>query len=166
VRAGDWVSLQPLDTEGSQAVLSDNGQWFVPKGAGGGYNRLQIGLPLSLGLVTHLNKNLSAGLEFGIHFTFTDYLDDVSGQYVDLSAFEDPVARLFSDRAVEPMAVVRGEERFPQSVGAIEGPNGETYFVNSDVGSGVTGSIRGNPEVNDHYFVTQIRVIYSLGFRK
>ncbi len=161
---GDWVNLQPLDTEGSHAFVDQNGNLVVPQGSGGAYNRLQVAVPLGIAAISHISQELSIGLEFSWRLTFTDYLDDVSTKYVDLGAFENPVARIFSDRGVEPTAVVSGQERLPQTIGTVE-QNGQTYRINSTVGSGVTGSIRGNPNDNDMFFLTQIKIYYSFRYR-
>ncbi len=157
---GDWVNLHPLDTEGSSAIIDSNGNTVVPRGVGASYSRIQLGIPLGVTAVSHITQELTVGLEFSWRLTFTDYLDDVSGAYLDLGAFENPVARLFSDRGVEPIAVVSGEARLPQNITTVT-QNGQDYRINSTVGSGIDGSIRGNPDDNDMFFMTQIKVYYS-----
>lgn len=63
---GNIVALQPLRTEG-QADAYNLGQIVIPFGGGARYK---------------LNRNFDLGLELGFRKTFTDYLDDVSGNYV------------------------------------------------------------------------------------
>jgi hypothetical protein len=67
-----WVSLQPLGTEG-QGIISGSTK----------YSRVSLAIPYGIGLVFNLGRLNSLGIEFGIRKTFTDYIDDVSGVYYD-----------------------------------------------------------------------------------
>jgi len=71
---GEWIDLQPLGTEG-QGVVEFGG---IPK-----YNLIQVGIPLGLGIEFHLTEKITLGFEVAPRLTFTDYLDDVSSNYVD-----------------------------------------------------------------------------------
>lgn len=94
---GQWVDLQPLGTEG--------------QGRGNGalgttYSRFQIAFPVGLGLRYKINSRMDIGLEIAYRFTFTDYLDDVSGLYTDLAVFGENtpannLARASHDRSLE-----------------------------------------------------------------
>ncbi|OWP62793.1 hypothetical protein CDA63_12120 [Hymenobacter amundsenii] len=64
--SGNIVNLQPLRTEGQSS----------------GYNLTQFVIPFGAGARYKLNKAFDIGLELGFRKTFTDYLDDVSGNYV------------------------------------------------------------------------------------
>ena len=64
---GDWVALQPLQTEGVK------------------YSLLQFSIPLGLGAKYALNDKWNIGIEAGARLTFGDYLDDVSSVYVEES---------------------------------------------------------------------------------
>ncbi|MCA8832195.1 DUF6089 family protein [Hymenobacter pini] len=64
--AGSYINLQPLRTEGQSSGYSLT-QFVIPFGAGARYK---------------LNKAFDVGIELGFRKTFTDYLDDVSGNYV------------------------------------------------------------------------------------
>ncbi|SDY77434.1 DUF6089 family protein [Hymenobacter psychrophilus] len=64
--AGAIVALQPLKTEGQSSGYALT-QFVIPFGAGARYK---------------LNKSFDIGLELGFRKTFTDYLDDVSTNYV------------------------------------------------------------------------------------
>ena len=151
---GEWVNLQPLGTEGQNGLIGNTE-----------YSLLQLAVPIGLGAEVALPGPLSFGLELGYRFIFTDYLDDVSANYVALDRFDDPIARIFSDRAIEPIAVSRGEARSGFTPVA-QDFNGTTYNVNGFIGSGIEGSKRGNPDNNDMYFITQIRVTYVLSSRQ
>ena len=82
--AGEWVKLRTLKTEGRS------------------YKNIEFSIPISVGAQMRIpGTNLNAGLEFGIRYLFTDYIDDVSANYVDLTNFDDPLARIMSDRSSE-----------------------------------------------------------------
>lgn len=89
---GTWYELQPLGTEGQGTSLSRESP----------YSRVQVSVPMGLGFKFNIHKKVQVSLEYGIRLTFTDYLDDVSGTYVDpieLGAINGPVAATFSDRS-------------------------------------------------------------------
>ena len=67
---GNWVSLQPLGTEG---------QGLVPTRQK--YNRVQICIPIGIGFKYTINQKWGIGIEYGLRYTFTDYIDDVSTTY-------------------------------------------------------------------------------------
>jgi hypothetical protein len=60
---GEWVALQPLATEG---VV---------------YRKIVATIPMGVGFYFTFNKRHRFGYELNYHKTFTDYLDDISGQY-------------------------------------------------------------------------------------
>ncbi len=153
---GDWVNLKPLGTEGQNLA----GASFDSD-----YSAFQLAVPIGIGGVFSPPGPLSFGVEFGYRFLFTDYLDDVSGNYVGLNHFDDPIARIFSDRGAEPIAVTTGETRSDVTV-VSQDFDGTQYNINGFVGSGIDGSKRGNPGDSDMYFVTQIRVTYILSTRQ
>ncbi len=69
---GEWVSLQPLGTEG-QGLMEGRKK----------YHRIAVAIPFGVGFKYNLDKRWSIGLEYGGRWTFTDYMDDVSTSYVD-----------------------------------------------------------------------------------
>ncbi len=140
----EWVKLRPLETEGEQ------------------YSSLQIAIPLTIGADIYLNNNLSAGIEFGIRKLFFDYIDDVSGTYRSLDSFDDPLARIMSDRSAEPNAVLSGDPRNVGTLITARDFGGTTYSSIGTIGAGQDGAVRGNPDSNDLYFVTQLKITYLL----
>lgn len=60
---GEWVALQPIATEGFE------------------YKKMVMTLPYGAGFFFTLNKKHRIGFEINYRKTFTDYLDDISGQY-------------------------------------------------------------------------------------
>ncbi len=68
---GTWYSLKPLRTEG---------QDFVPSRKQ--YSNWQFVIPFGIGMKYSFDKKSSIGIEYGLRKTFTDYMDDVSTDYV------------------------------------------------------------------------------------
>jgi hypothetical protein len=90
---GEDYSLQALGTEGQGTSLNDKNP----------YKLNQLSIPLGIGLKFNLRARLAVSFEYGIRKTFTDYLDDVSGSYVDpdlLAAYNGTLAADFSDRSI------------------------------------------------------------------
>ncbi len=79
---GQWYALQPLQTEGVA------------------YSRIQPSIPVGLGFHYTIRKTQRIGFEVGYRFTFTDYLDDVSGFYRDTTGTTD-IQKIFISRPVE-----------------------------------------------------------------
>ncbi|PWJ42740.1 DUF6089 family protein [Sediminitomix flava] len=66
--SGEWVNLQPMQTEGVE------------------YSRFGIGIPLVVGVRYKLTNSIDISAEFNARILFTDYLDDISTEY---AAIED-----------------------------------------------------------------------------
>lgn len=123
---GEWVELQPLGTEGQGLDAFPDREK---------YNLVQISVPLGFGFKYALSEFLTIGFEFGYRLTFTDYLDDVSTNYVPYSLMLEErgeVAAALSDRSWEYL----GQEPMDR-----EGP-------------------RGNPDKNDGYIFTVLTLSY------
>lgn len=67
---GKWYSLQPLSTEG---------QGLYPTRKK--YHRVQPTIPVGFGFKYLINRSWMVGIEYTLHKTFTDYMDDVSTTY-------------------------------------------------------------------------------------
>ena len=81
---GTTYSLRELKTEGQ----------------GKPYSKLVLALPFGIGYKWDITKSLVAAVEVGFRWVFTDYLDDVSGNYPELAGLSPLVAQL-SDRSIE-----------------------------------------------------------------
>jgi hypothetical protein len=127
---GDKVLLQPLSTEG---------QGFLPGVKK--YKLTQFSIPLGIGVERSLNEDMRVGLELGYRKLFTDYLDDVSTDYVDQTALL--AAR--GQRAVD--LAYRGDE-----IGAGPYPPG--------------GITRGSSEHKDGYYYIQVTYTVRYFFDK
>jgi hypothetical protein len=155
--AGEWINLRPLGTEGQNLDIEGVGEVYSP---------FQFNIPIALGAMLRLPGPFNAHIEFGYRFVFTDYLDDVSTNYVNLELFDDPLARIMSDRSSEEVAVWNGETRLIESVPVNFGSS--TYNIGGGTTEALQGplrgandlAIRGNPNSNDMYFVTQIKLTY------
>ena len=64
------------------------------------YSPLHIVLPSGIGVKYKVNYLFDLALEITYRFTFTDYLDDVSGFYIDPGSF-DEIGRQLADRRSE-----------------------------------------------------------------
>jgi opacity protein-like surface antigen len=92
---GNWVELQPLGTEG---------QGTTPLQARKKYALTQVSLPFGMGIKFRLAPRFVVGIEYGMRFTFTDYLDDVSLTYVNpqiLQAQYGDNSRILANRSGE-----------------------------------------------------------------
>jgi hypothetical protein len=85
---GNWVDLEPLETEGKS------------------YSLIQPGIPLGIGFFYTFNRQYRIGWNLIWTETFTDYLDDVSGKY---AAFPDgSEAAAVANRTVAPGTMTPG----------------------------------------------------------
>jgi hypothetical protein len=105
-----WFELQPLGTEGEGSPLNNHSK----------YHLTQLCIPVGIGFKGNLTERLVLGFEYCIRKTFTDYLDDVSGNYADpaqLAKYNGPLAAALADRSVYPenynnTGVNRGNSNF------------------------------------------------------
>ncbi len=74
---GQTYNLRDYNTEG---------QGYVPTRKK--YSTIQLCIPLGIGFKYTIDRQWGVGLEFGIRKTFTDYIDDVSTTYIDLSQYQ------------------------------------------------------------------------------
>lgn len=82
-KAGDYIALQPLQTEGVN------------------YSRLAIVIPFGAGIKYKASPFINIALEGGYRLTFTDYLDDVSTTYQLHNSIEDPLVQAMADKRHE-----------------------------------------------------------------
>jgi len=126
---GEWYDLQPLSTEGQGLPGSE----VAP------YSLSQISIPFGFGFKYHVNENLYFGFEISPRITFTDYLDDVSGNYPDF----DLLRQYKGDLSVQ--LSYQGDKK----------PNGKPIFENTALG-------RGNPGDNDWYIFNSFIVGFKI----
>ncbi len=112
-----WIELRPLATEGQNTSQNINRK---------PYKLYQMSVPFGIGFKLSFSKQITLGFEWGPRKTFTDYLDDVSGKYVD------PV--LLAKERGGNAAVLSNRSKNPND------------FM------GNVGKLRGNPNTKDWYF--------------
>ncbi len=148
--AGEWVDLQPLGTEGQNAEL-------LPDDMNNGikdYKKLQAAIPFGIGVRFKLNEILDLSVETGFRYLFTDYIDDVSRNYVDLGVFGgNELAKAMSYRSNELVT--------PNS--SYVGRDGQTYSVLSGYGSEHRDNLRGSEGQKDVFMVTTFKLTFILG---
>jgi len=120
--------LQPLGTEG-QGI-----DGFSPK-----YSLSTISAPFGGGLIFKLNERISLMGEAYVHFTNSDYLDDVSTNYVAYN-------QLLSGNGID---AARLSDRTPE------------YLNSTEPSNRSTGDMRGSPAVKDYFFLTNISLVYK-----
>lgn len=87
--------LQPLGTEGQGTTLYNDREKYA---------LTTVCIPLGMGFKKKVGSHISVGLELGVRFTFTNYLDDVSGTYADariVGGSNGAIAQKLSDRSGE-----------------------------------------------------------------
>ncbi len=148
--AGNWVNLRNYGTEGQYASLEPTDSNYGIKE----YKLLQIAIPGGIGVRFRINEVMDFAAELGYRYTFTDYLDDVSKNYVDLGVFNgDKVAEALSYRSSE--AVTPTETYI--------GRNGLSYTVVPGYGREHVDNKRGERKDRDIYMVTTFKLTYILG---
>lgn len=96
------------------------------------YKQWVTTIPVGIGAKFKANEFLNVNLEVSYHFTFTDYIDDVSNTYA--TEFANSTAQLLSDRKEE--------------VGVVN----PTFYDQIQ-----PGATRGNPDDNDSFLQISIR---------
>ena len=128
---GPQIFLKPLSTEGQ-------GLSGYPDRKP--YNLTQLAIPFGGGIKFAINDDLRIGVEFALRYLFTDYLDDVSTNYidpVDLLAAKGQLAVNISYRSDE---LIGGSPTYPAK-----------------------GYQRGSPKVNDYFYFAGLHLTYRLG---
>ncbi len=127
----NWVNLQPLHTEGEGFAEYPNVK---------NYKLSQFNFPVGIGARYDVSAIINLRAEIVTRFLQTDYLDDVSGRYVDPSVFAEYLQGQDLNNALQL------NDR--HKAGA------ETAHPNG---------IRGNPKNNDSYITFNIKLGLTLG---
>lgn len=182
-QAEEWVSLRKLGTEGqnfNEAQRTAYKELYghdLPKP----YSNFQLVIPIGIGAKYKLTNNLDLGFELSYRHTFTDYLDDVSGNYVDLGSFllsgggqDALLAMAMSDKSnqfsQEESLSIR-EFTYTNRINSYMSNEEEILFPYSRAagygwpgGTGEARNKRGDGgKENDIYIVTNITLTYILG---
>ncbi|MET0634969.1 MAG: DUF6089 family protein [Chitinophagaceae bacterium] len=131
--ANQKVYLRPLKTEGQGlpgypgTSIESNFQWAIPFGGGVKYA---------------LTDKIHVGAELGLRKLFTDYLDDVSGNYADQNDLLTGVNSTSVQYAYRGDELAGGDPTYPAK-----------------------GATRGSPKYNDFYYFAGIHLTYRIVFR-
>lgn len=128
---GNWVNLQPLSTEGEGFPEYPN---VKP------YKLSQINFPVGIGARYDLSPLVNLRAEIVTRFLQTDYLDDVSGRYINPAVF----ANHFTGVQLTEALLLNNRAK----------PGAETAHP---------GGIRGNPKSNDSYLTFNLKIGITLG---
>ncbi|HEY3404559.1 MAG TPA: DUF6089 family protein [Ohtaekwangia sp.] len=151
-KAGDWVDLQPLGTEGQHSDLDKGDVNYGIKP----YKRIQPAIPFGIGARFRLNEVLDISAEWGFRYLFTDYIDDVSQNYIDLGELDSELARAMSYRSNEVVD--------PSMLQLEPSRNGApSYMLLPGYGKEHPDNMRGNKDDKDIFMVTTVKVTYILG---
>jgi hypothetical protein len=158
LEGGKWVDLRPLGTEGQYSKLDPTDMNYGIKP----YSLLQVAIPFGVGGRFRINEVTDLWADIGFRYTFTDYLDDVSRNYVSLYKLNSPLAEAMSYRTNE---LSSGGQTPPGSPVTYSDPNNpaKTYTVDAGYGQEFRDNLRGNKNNRDIYMVTSIRLTYILG---
>lgn len=138
---GTKVKLKPLGTEGQTVGVKK------------GYSNFQFDLMALVGIKYNVSKKFSIALEGIYHQTFTDYLDDVSGNYVnpDLLASMSPLGQELQNRA--------NTGNYPDNTfNFVEGQK----KTNGALNVGGTGNQRDDKKDNDQFFQVQLTFTFMI----
>lgn len=175
-KGGQWVSLRKYGTEGQNYGGGDYQDIYgrsLPKK----YSPIGFAVPMGIGARYKLAGNLDLSFELGYRQLFSDYIDDVSNNYVDLGVFvkdpnnitpEEATALALADRSFD-----RTQADYEQMADKL--PVNRIVTVSSKIAPGMTyrrlagygqeapTNVRGNKKNNDMYFVTSFHLTYILG---
>jgi hypothetical protein len=150
--AGQWINLRPLGTEGQYSNLDPTDANYGIKP----YSKFQFAIPFGFGARIRINEVLDLSADIGYRLTFTDYLDDVSQNYVDLGVLNSELARAMSYRT--------GELNLgPANESSYEGRDGVTYTTENGYGREHPDNKRGGKNERDIFLVTSVRISYIIG---
>ncbi|MBX9851443.1 MAG: hypothetical protein K2X86_06755 [Cytophagaceae bacterium] len=139
-----WLALRPLETENVR------------------YSNFGLAIPIGVGIRYKLSLQWDMEVEVGYRYTFTDYLDDVSGQYPDPASLKDDNSRMLSNRSAEQKSALSKEQRdleFIQSELGYSIVSGADYKYVQNFGP---GNERGTAKGNDGYIIFSIRFLYAI----
>ena len=83
-KLNQWVDLQNLGTEGQETEANTNKK----------YKLNSLAIPFGIGYKANLNEKLALSIEWIWRTTVTDYIDDVSGYYVNSNLLSDEAAEM------------------------------------------------------------------------
>jgi hypothetical protein len=129
------------DTTGRKVFLrglSTEGEGLTAYPGRREYSLWQVSIPFGGGIKFRISDRLVLAYEIGMRKTFTDYLDDVSKDYVSQSA----------------LLAAKGPEAVEMAYRGNELKDGAAYPA--------AGTIRGNPKAKDWYYMSGLRLTIAI----
>jgi hypothetical protein len=148
---GKWINLHDIGTEGQGRTLlpTDVNYGIKP------YKLVQPAIPFGVGMRFRINPLMDISGEASFRYLFTDYIDDVSGNYVDLGVFgTDELAKSLSYRSSELPDLATQPEL---------ARDGKTYNLVPGYGKEYPNNVRGNKKDKDVYMVVTAKLTIILG---
>lgn len=159
---GEWVSLQPLNTEGQG----------LPNYPDQPYSLVNVNIPFGGGVKYKLDKNWDLGFEVGVRYTFSDYLDDVGGYFADKADLMgmSSLSAAMGHRENEKIAARTGRDReaFARAYyatrvdPAFSDPNLFPIGSFPELDATIGGVRNSSSRLNDMYILTSFKIIYHL----
>jgi hypothetical protein len=125
------VFLKPLSTEGEGLTGYPDRK---------SYGLTQLAIPFGGGIKFVITDNIRIGIELGMRKLFTDYLDDVSKNYIDPNDLLAAKGQLAVDMSYRGDEIAGGDPNYPGKIVQ-----------------------RGNPKSKDFYYFTCIHLTFRLG---
>ena len=119
-----WYDLQALGTEGQELYQEDKDLHLVYDQKR--YSLTNFSIPFGVGMRYNFLKYYSIGLEWGFRKTFTDYIDDVSGDYVNRTLFIQARSQLIADLSDRTTVLTEGGMPDYHKAGSARGNNANT----------------------------------------
>ena len=135
----NWVNLKDFKTEGED------------------YSNIAIAIPFGIGVRYKLTNHVDIGLEISARYTLTDYIDDVSGDYIDYSDYT-PEQIGYAYRSLSP-EWSNGDTRDPELYENITVLQQDGYVIGN---TALPGEIRGSSD-RDVYGMVGIHANYIFG---
>jgi len=130
-----WYDLKPLRTEGEgMAEYPDRKEYALT----------QVNIPMGAGLKIIISERINTSFEVIWRKSFTDYIDDVSTNYIDPDLFDKYLT--------------------PQNAAIARKISDKTYgIITPGLNRYAPGTQRGNPKQNDSYVSTLLKIGIRLG---
>jgi hypothetical protein len=129
-----WIDLKPLHTEGQGYTEYPNKKEYALQ---------QVCIPYGFGFTYYVAENFFISLSMNNRKLFTDYIDDVSGTYINPKVHEN----YFTDQETQDIAKLMSDKSFLI----------DPFAVNT------AGEIRGNTIKADSFYNYNLKIGFRLG---
>ncbi len=127
-----YHKLRPLHTEGQGYNGIESGDDFNIPGKkfneGKTYKKVAVCIPFGFGIQQAFDSYMGIKIEFGIRYTFTDYLDDVSGIYYDKVLLAQQNGTLAATMSGTNSGITSGDVTYTEPGYKRGNPNNNDYY--------------------------------------